>query len=99
MGGTHFESMQYATHLQYITAYPGAYGCGGLCPPAAWHTTARTANPARAGGSPGAALACPQPALTGPATAALAGRAGTSPRFSPAGGVPVTPLGATRLRP
>jgi hypothetical protein len=26
MGGTHFESMQYATHLQYITAYPGAYG-------------------------------------------------------------------------
>src|SRR6266545_6627561 len=25
MGGTHFESMQYATHLQYITAYPGAY--------------------------------------------------------------------------
>src|SRR5712691_4567483 len=28
MGGTHFESMQYATHLQYITAYPGAYGAG-----------------------------------------------------------------------
>ena len=54
----------------------------GLCPPAAWHTTARTDNPARAGGSPGAALACPQPALTGPATAALAGRAGTSPRRS-----------------
>src|SRR6267378_8188452 len=74
-------------------------GCGGLCPPAAWHTTARTDNPARAGGSPGAALACPQPALTGPATAALAGRSGTSPRLSPAGGVPVTPLGATLLRP
>ncbi len=74
-------------------------GCGGLCPPAAWHTTARTDNPARAGGSPGAALACSQPALTGPATAALAGRSGTSPRLSPAGGVPVTPLGATRLRP
>ena len=74
-------------------------GCGGLCPPAAWHTTARTDNPARAGGSPGAALACPQPALTGPATAALAGRAGTSPRLSPAGAVPVTPLGATLLRP
>ncbi len=73
-------------------------GVGRLAP-AAWHTTARTANPARAGGSPGAALACPQPALTGPATAALAGRAGTSPRLSPAGGVPVTPLGATRLRP
>src|SRR6266571_3406297 len=74
-------------------------GCGGLCPPAAWHTTARTDNSARAGGSQGAALACPQPALTGPATAALAGRSGTSPRLSPAGGVPVTPLGATRLRP
>ena len=42
---------------------------------------------------------CPQPALTGPATAALAGRSGTSPRRSPAGAVPVTPLGATRLRP
>jgi len=67
-------------------------GVGRLAP-AAWHTTARTDHPARAGGSPGAAVACPQPALTGPATAALAGRAGTSPRRSPAGGVPVTPLG------
>src|SRR6266487_2506621 len=34
MGGTHFESMQYATHLQYITAYPGAYGPPGAVPPA-----------------------------------------------------------------
>ena len=71
----------------------------GRLAPAAWHTTARTDTPARAGGSPGAAVALPPPALTGPATAALAGRSGTSPRRSPAGGVPVTPLGATRLRP
>ena len=84
------------------TTYIGAQrleGGVGRLAPAAWHTTARTDHPARAGGSPGAAVACPQPALTGPAAAALAGRAGTSPRRSPAGGVPVTPLGATRLRP
>ena len=85
-------------HTTYNGAQRREGGVGRLAP-AAWHTTARTANPARAGGSPGAAVACPQPALTGPATAALAGRSGTSPRLFPAGAVPVTPLGATRLRP
>ncbi len=74
-------------------------GCGGVFPQQRGLSTTLTDNPARAGGSPGAVLAFPKPALTGPATAALAGRSGTSPRLSPAGGVPVTPLGATRLRP
>jgi len=74
-------------------------GCGGVFPQQRGLSTTLTDNPARAGGSPGAALAFPKPALTGPATAALAGRSGTSPRLSPAGGVPVTSLGATLLRP
>ena len=74
-------------------------GCGGVFPQQRGLSTTLTDNPARAGGSPGAVVAFPKPALTGPATAALAGRSGTSPRLSPAGGVPVTPLGATFLRP
>src|SRR5437867_13114922 len=41
MGGTHFESMQYATHLQYITAYPGAYG---EAPPMTFPETSQAKN-------------------------------------------------------